>query len=49
MACRASCPKPENKTNLRKKPANKKKQGKKQIWITHVHILCSKTLKKQEV
>ncbi len=21
----------------------------KQIWITHVHILCSKTLKKQEV
>jgi hypothetical protein len=21
----------------------------KQIWITHVHILCSKTLKRQEV
>ncbi len=45
----ASCPKLKNKTNIRKKLTNKTKQGMRQIWITHVHILCSKTFKRQEV
>ncbi len=47
--CYASCPKPKSKTNIRKKLANKTKQGMRQIWITHVHIFCSQTLKRQEV
>jgi hypothetical protein len=49
MTCCASCPKPKSKTNIRKKLANKTKQGMREIWITHVHIFCSKTLKRQEV
>jgi hypothetical protein len=48
MTCCASCPKPKSKTNIRKKLANKTKQGMRQIWITHVHIFCSKRLKKKK-
>jgi hypothetical protein len=46
MTCCASCPKLKIKTNLRKILANKTKQGMRQIWITHVHILCSKNTQK---
>jgi hypothetical protein len=43
--CCASCPKPKSKTNIRKKLANKTKQGMRQIWI-HVHFFLLKNTQK---